>query len=78
MNLLEESMRASSVIFAAVAGLAVGFAGTLGANAMTSISPAGVRVATEAMDPSALVRCRCREEGSVATGAHIVEHGEQK
>ena len=51
-------MRASSFIFAAVAGVAVGFVGTPGANAMTSTSPAGVRVATEAMDTSALVHCR--------------------
>jgi len=51
-------MRASSFIFAAVAGVAVGFLGTPGANAMTSTSPAGVRVATEAMDTSALVHCR--------------------
>ncbi len=51
-------MRASSFIFAAVAGVAVGFVGTPGANAMTSTSPSGVRVATEAMDTSALVHCR--------------------
>src|SRR5436309_11037173 len=51
-------MRASSFIFAAVAGVAVGFVGTPGANAMTSTSPSGVRVATEAMDTSALVDCR--------------------
>ena len=46
-----------TIIFAAVAGVA-GFLGTSGANAMTSTSPAGVRVATEAMDTSALVHCR--------------------
>jgi len=51
-------MRASSFIFAAVAGVAVGLLGTPGANAMTSTSPSGVRVATEAMDTSALVHCR--------------------
>ena len=51
-------MRASSFIFAAVDGVAVGFVGTPGANAMTSTSPSGVRVATEAMDTSALVHCR--------------------
>jgi hypothetical protein len=50
-------MRASFV-FAAVAGVAVGFLGAPGANAMTNTSPAGVRVATEAMDTSALVHCR--------------------
>jgi hypothetical protein len=55
---LEESMRASSFVFAAVAGVAVGFLGTPGANAMTGTSPAGVKVATEAMDTSALVHCR--------------------
>jgi hypothetical protein len=47
----------TTIIFAA-AGLAVGLLGTSGANAMTSISPAGVRVAAEAMDTSALVHCR--------------------
>jgi hypothetical protein len=57
MNTLEESMRASFV-FAAVAGVAVGFLGAPGANAMTGTSPAGVRVAAEAMDTSALVHCR--------------------
>ena len=51
-------MRASSFVFAAVAGVAVGFLGAPGANAMTGTSPAGVRVATEAMDTSALVHCR--------------------
>ncbi len=51
-------MRASSFVLAAVAGVAVGFLGTPGANAMTGTSPAGVRVATEAMDTSALVHCR--------------------
>src|SRR5438105_895636 len=45
-----------TIIFAAAAGL-VGFLGT-SANAMTGTSPAGVRVATEAMDTSALVHCR--------------------
>src|SRR5437764_6900471 len=45
-------------IFAAVAGLAVGALGPSGANAMTQTSPAGVRLATEAMDTSALVHCR--------------------
>jgi hypothetical protein len=45
-------------IFAAVAGLTVGCLGPTGANAMTQTSPAGVRVATEAMDTSALVHCR--------------------
>src|ERR1041384_4135784 len=45
-------------IFAAVAGLAVGGLGSSGANAMTQTSPAGVRMATEAMDTSALVHCR--------------------
>ncbi|HXN44752.1 MAG TPA: hypothetical protein VN917_10960, partial [Xanthobacteraceae bacterium] len=51
-------MRASSFVFAAVAGVAVGFLGPSGVNAMTNTSPAGVRVATEAMDNSALVHCR--------------------
>ena len=51
-------MRASSFVLAAVAGVAVGFLGTPGANAMTGTSPAGVRVATEAMDTSALIHCR--------------------
>ena len=46
-----------TLIFAAAAGLAVGL-GAFGANAMTSTSPAGLRVATEAMDNSALVHCR--------------------
>ena len=46
-----------TLIFAAGAGLAVGL-GAFGANAMTSTSPAGLRVATEAMDNSALVHCR--------------------
>jgi hypothetical protein len=50
-------MRAS-FLFAAVAGVAVGFLGAPGANAMTNTSPAGVRVATQAMDTSALVHCR--------------------
>jgi len=50
-------MRAS-FLFAAVAGVAVGFLGAPGANAMTNTSPVGVRVATEAMDTSALVHCR--------------------
>ena len=44
-------------ILAAAAGLA-GFVGSSGAIAMTSTSPAGVRVATEAMDSTALVHCR--------------------
>jgi hypothetical protein len=57
MNLWRKSMRASFV-FAAVASVAVGFLGTPGANAMTGTSPAGVRVAAEAMDTSALVHCR--------------------
>ena len=51
-------MRASSFVFAAVAGVAIGFLGTPGANAMTTTSPAGARVATEALDTSALVHCR--------------------
>jgi hypothetical protein len=46
-----------AIIFAAAAGLA-GFIGSSGAIAMTSIPPAGVRVATEAMDSTALVHCR--------------------
>ena len=44
-------------ILAAAAGLA-GVVGSSGAIAMTSTSPAGVRVATEAMDSTALVHCR--------------------
>jgi hypothetical protein len=55
-ELLEERMP-KTLIFAAAAGLAVGL-GAFGANAMTSTSPAGLRVATEAMDNSALVHCR--------------------
>ena len=45
------------LIFATAAGLAVGL-GAFGANAMTSSSPAGLRVATEALGNSALVHCR--------------------
>jgi len=47
-----------TMIFAAAVGLTVGCLGASGASAMTSISPAGVRVATEAMDSSTLVHCR--------------------
>src|SRR5437764_1530427 len=46
-----------TLIFVTAAGLAVGL-GAFGANAMTSTSPAGLRVAIEAMDNSALVHCR--------------------
>jgi len=56
-ELLEERMR-KTTIFAAVAGLTVGCLGVSGASALTSISPAGVRMATEAMDSSTLVHCR--------------------
>jgi hypothetical protein len=56
MNLWRKRMR-TTIIFAAAAGF-VALLGTSGANAMTSTSPAGVRVATEAMDSTALVHCR--------------------
>ena len=46
-----------SLIFAAAVGLAFSL-GAFGANAMTSTSPAGLRVATEALSNSALVHCR--------------------
>lgn len=46
-----------TVILVAAAGCAVGL-GAFGANAMTSTSPAGLRVASEAMGNSALVHCR--------------------
>jgi hypothetical protein len=52
----EERMR-KTLIFAAAAGIAVSLGG-FGANAMTSIPPAGLRVAFDAMDNSALVHCR--------------------
>ena len=52
-------MRASSFVFAAVAGVAVGFLGTPGANAMTGTSPAGVRVATEARPLPAVPALAC-------------------
>jgi hypothetical protein len=55
-ELLEEHMR-KTLIFAAAAGLTIGL-GAYSANAMTSTSPAGLRVATEAMNNSALVHCR--------------------
>jgi hypothetical protein len=55
-ELLEERMR-KTTIFAA-AGLTVGCLGVSDASALTSISPAGVRMATEAMDSSTLVHCR--------------------
>src|SRR5262249_20829473 len=55
-NLWRKRMR-KVFILAAAAGLA-GFVGSSGAIAMTSTSPAGVRVATEAMDSTALVHCR--------------------
>jgi hypothetical protein len=47
----------TTIIFAAAAGF-VALLGTSGANAMTSTSPAGARVASEALDSSALVHCR--------------------
>src|SRR5436190_17875312 len=53
---MEERMR-KSLIFAAAVGLAFSL-GAFGANAMTSTSPAGLRVATEALSNSALVHCR--------------------
>jgi hypothetical protein len=56
-ELLEERMR-KTMIFAAAAGLTIGCLGASGASAMTSTSPAGLRVAIEAMDSSTLVHCR--------------------
>jgi hypothetical protein len=56
-ELLEERMR-KTMIFAAAAGLTIGCLGTSGASAMTSTSPAGLRVAIEAMESSTLVHCR--------------------
>src|SRR5205823_141638 len=55
-ELLEERMR-KTLIFAVAAGLAVGL-GASGAQAMTSTSPAGLRVATDALGNSVLVHCR--------------------
>jgi hypothetical protein len=63
-----------TVIFAATAGLALGLFGTVGANAMTSTSPAGARAATEALDTFDLARlCKCKESGSVEIrrGRHV-------
>src|SRR5207248_9421303 len=60
------------LIFAAAAGLAVGL-GAFGANAMTSSSPAGLRVATEALGNSALVHCRPKRNWhpwGYGTGGH--------
>jgi hypothetical protein len=56
-GLLEERMR-KTMIFAGAVGLTIGCFGASGASALTSISPAGVRMATEAMDSSTLVHCR--------------------
>jgi hypothetical protein len=56
-GLLEERMR-KTTIFAGAVGLTIGCFGASGASALTSISPAGVRMATEAMDSSTLVHCR--------------------
>ena len=47
-----------TMIFAGAVGLTIGCFGASGASALTSISPAGVRIATEAMDSSTLVHCR--------------------
>jgi hypothetical protein len=56
-GLLEERMR-KTMIFAGAVGLTIGCLGASGASALTSISPAGVRMATEAMDSSTPVHCR--------------------
>jgi hypothetical protein len=56
-GLLEERVR-KTMIFAGAVGLTIGCFGASGASALTSISPAGVRIATEAMDSSTLVHCR--------------------
>ena len=47
-----------TMIFAGAVGLTIGCFGAFGAGALTSISPAGVRMATEAIDSSTLVHCR--------------------
>ena len=47
-----------TTILAAAAGLTVSCLGASGANALAPISPAGVRVATDAIESSTLVHCR--------------------
>ena len=47
-----------TMIFAGAVSLTIGCLGASGASALTSISPAGVRMTTEAMDSSTLVHCR--------------------
>src|SRR5689334_16651248 len=55
-KLLEERMR-KTLMLAAAAGLVVGL-GASGAKAITLVSPAGLRIVTEALGNSALVHCR--------------------
>ncbi len=51
-------MRPSSIVVAAIAGLSILYIGSSRTDAMTTTSPAGLRLAAEVLDPTESVHCR--------------------